>query len=108
MAVFKSVVPCGSLWFSFSCLQPWSVPYCSGINSYEVARRRIPVSALPTLAQMLSISIDELLGEATKSKKSKRGPASKLQQQIEQIRQLPRTQQTFVSQMLEAVIQKAG
>ncbi|MCP4043667.1 MAG: helix-turn-helix transcriptional regulator [Gammaproteobacteria bacterium] len=78
------------------------------VNSYEVARRRIPVSALPILARLLSMSIDELLGETSKPANGKRGPASKLQQQIEQIRQLPRTQQTFVSKMLETVIQQAG
>ena len=34
----------------------------------------------------------------------KRGPAPKLQQQIERIQQLPRTQQRFVMPMLDAVI----
>lgn len=78
------------------------------VNSYEVARRRIPVSTLPTLAKLLDASIDELLGVATKPVISKRGPASKLQQQIEQIRELPRAQQTFVSKMLDTVIQQAS
>lgn len=78
------------------------------INSYEVARRRFPVSALPALAQLFGITVDELLGTANKQAAKKRGPDSKLQQQIEQIRQLPRTQQTFVSKMLETVIQQAG
>lgn len=78
------------------------------VNSYEVARRRIPVSALPTLAQLLDTSVDELLGTAKKTTSKKRGPDSKLQQQIEQIRQLPRTQQTFVSKMLDTVIQQAN
>jgi hypothetical protein len=52
--------------------------------------------------------VDELLGTATRSAAKKRGPDSKLQQQIEQIRQLPKTQQTFVSKMLETVIQQAN
>jgi len=78
------------------------------VNSYEVARRRIPVSTLPTLARLLNASIDELLGVATKQASSKRGPASRLQQQIEQIRSLPRAQQTFVSKMLDTVIQQAS
>jgi len=77
------------------------------INSYEVARRRIPVSNLPKLASLLRISIDDLLGSATKLTNAKRGPASRLQQQIEQIRQLPRAQQSFVSKMLDTVIQQA-
>lgn len=78
------------------------------INSYEVARRRIPVTALPVLAQLFEVSVDELLGTAARPAAKKRGPDSKLQQQIEQIRQLPRTQQTFVSKMLETVIQQAN
>lgn len=36
------------------------------INSYEVARRRVPVSALPTLAILFEVSVDELLGKEDK------------------------------------------
>lgn len=76
------------------------------INSYEVARRRIPVSALPILAKLFSVSVDDLLGES--AAKKKRGPKSKLQQQIEQVTQLPRTKQRFVSDMLDTVLQQAS
>ncbi|MGA2191716.1 MAG: helix-turn-helix domain-containing protein [Steroidobacteraceae bacterium] len=76
------------------------------INSYEVGRRRIPVSALPTLARALAVSLEELLGNDSATKK--RGPAPKLQQQIERIQQLPRTQQRFVMQMLDTVIAQAS
>lgn len=76
------------------------------INSYEVARRRVPVSALPILAQLFNLSIDELLGKQSKRSNGKRGPASKLQRQIEQISLLPRTKQKFVSDMLDTVIQQ--
>jgi transcriptional regulator with XRE-family HTH domain len=77
------------------------------INSYEVGRRRIPVSALPTLARSLGVSLEELLGDDAGAAK-KRGPAPKLQQQIERIQQLPRTQQRFVMQMLDTVLQQAS
>jgi transcriptional regulator with XRE-family HTH domain len=77
------------------------------INSYEVGRRRIPVSALPALARLLGVSLEELLGEDAGAAK-KRGPAPKLQQQIERIQQLPRTQQRFVMQMLDTVIAQAS
>lgn len=73
------------------------------INSYEVGRRRIPVSALPTLARALGVSLEELLGDDSGAAK-KRGPAPKLQQQIERIQQLPRTQQRFVMQMIDTVL----
>jgi hypothetical protein len=29
------------------------------INSYEVARRRVPVSALPILARLFGVTVDE-------------------------------------------------
>jgi transcriptional regulator with XRE-family HTH domain len=77
------------------------------INSYEVGRRRIPVSALPTLARSLAVSLEELFGDDAAAIK-KRGPAPKLQQQIERIQQLPRTQQRFVMQMLDTVIAQAS
>ena len=75
-------------------------------NAYETGYRRIPVSALPPLAKFLGVSLDELVGEIAQAKK--RGPTPKLQQQIEQIQQLPRTKQRFVMQMLDTVLQKSG
>jgi transcriptional regulator with XRE-family HTH domain len=77
------------------------------VNSYEVGRRRIPVSALPTLARALGVSLEELLGDDAGAAK-KRGPTPKLQQQIERIQQLPRSQQRFVMQMLDTVLQQAA
>lgn len=77
------------------------------INSYETARRRVPASTLPTLARMFDISVDELLGETNKQLK-KRGPMSKLQQQIEKVSQLPRSKQKFVIDMIDTVIQQAA
>jgi len=76
------------------------------LASYEVGRRRIPVSMLPALAKSLRIQIDVLLDEAA-NPPAKRGPTPKWQQQIETIAQLPRTQQKFVAQMLDAVIAQA-
>jgi transcriptional regulator with XRE-family HTH domain len=49
------------------------------VNFYEVGRRRIPVSALPTLAHALGVSHEELLGDDAGAAK-KRGPTPKLQQ----------------------------
>ena len=77
------------------------------VASYEVGRRRIPVSMLPALALALKVQTDALLGNETKTK-SKRGPAPKWQQQIEAIAQLPKAQQRFVSQVLDTVLAQAG
>lgn len=75
---------------------------------YEVGRLRVAVAMLPTLAKALSIPIEELLGETGQANKGKRGPAPKLQQQLEQISQLPKAKQRFVMDMLDTVIQQAS
>lgn len=73
------------------------------VNSYEVARRRIPVSTLPVLAGTLGVSMEELIGAPPATAK-KRGPTPKLQQQIERIQRLPKAQQRFVMQTLETLL----
>ena len=77
------------------------------MNAYEMGHRRVPVSALPHLARTLGVSVEELLGDNAAAAR-KRGPAPRLQQQIERIQQLPRTQQRFVMQMLDTVLQQAA
>jgi transcriptional regulator with XRE-family HTH domain len=70
---------------------------------YEGGRLRLPVSLLPELTRTLGLSSDELLGQNV-TRHSKRGPSSKLQQQIEAISQLPKARQRFVSEMLDTVL----
>jgi transcriptional regulator with XRE-family HTH domain len=77
------------------------------VASYEIGRRRIPVSMLPSLAQALQVQTDALLGNETKTR-SKRGPASQLQRSIERISQLPKPKQRFVMEMLETVLAQAS
>ena len=76
------------------------------VQAYEVGRRRIQVSALPIVALALSVSLEEVFGENSRPA-SKRGPVPKWQQQIKAIAQLPKTQQRFVSQMLDTVLAQA-
>ena len=76
------------------------------VQAYEVGRRRMPVSSLPAVARALGVSLEELFGEKNHTK-GKRGPASRLEQQIEEISQLPKTQQRFVTQMLDTVLAQA-
>jgi transcriptional regulator with XRE-family HTH domain len=76
------------------------------VASWEVGRRGMPVSNLPLLARTLGVTVEALIGE--KVAPAKRGPAPKLQQQIERIQKLPRSQQRFVMQMLDTVIAQAS
>jgi transcriptional regulator with XRE-family HTH domain len=74
---------------------------------YEGGVSRIAVALLPPLANALDTSVEELLGEDTR-RSGKRGPASRLQQQLDQVSQLPKAKQKFVSQMLDTVLQQAS
>jgi transcriptional regulator with XRE-family HTH domain len=71
------------------------------IASYEAGRVKIPVSVLPRLAAILAAPLDEIVGL---QRPTHRGPASKLQQQLEQIALLPRAKQKFIIEMLDALI----
>ena len=79
------------------------------IQAYEVGRRRIPVSALPAVARLLLVPMDELFGTASQTARGgKRGPMSQLERSIERISELPKQKQRFVVEMLEAVLAQAN
>ncbi|MDR3577822.1 MAG: hypothetical protein P4L50_28500 [Anaerolineaceae bacterium] len=59
------------------------------------------------MARLLSVSLEGLLGEEVDSTPRKRGPASRLEQQITVISHLPKARQKMVSEMLDAVIAQA-
>jgi hypothetical protein len=71
---------------------------------YEAGRLRLLAGALPTLAERLGVGIEELIGYESKRSAAKRGPAPKLQQQLEQIGRLPKAKQRAVTQVLNAVL----
>jgi transcriptional regulator with XRE-family HTH domain len=73
---------------------------------YERGERRIPVDVLPAAARLLGVSVEELLG--LRPENGKRGPAPKLQQQLERISRLPRAKQRFVMDMLDTVLSQAS
>ena len=77
----------------------------TAVASYESGRRRIPLSRLGMLANALRVSLPELLEE--EAPVGKPGPTPKLQRQIEQVAELPRAKQKFVSEMIETVLQIA-
>jgi transcriptional regulator with XRE-family HTH domain len=76
------------------------------IASYEVGRRRVPVSLLPALARALSTSLEALIGE--KAPPVKRGPAPQIQQKIERLTRLPKAKQKLVLEMLDGVLAQAA
>ena len=76
------------------------------LASYEIGRRRVPLSLMPELARALGVSVDDLLGED--GRPAKRGPASRIEQQVELIRRLPRSKQQLVIQMIDAILHQAA
>lgn len=78
------------------------------LQSYECGRKRVPVSAMPAVAQHLAVSLDVLFDAPpkadVKNAPSKRGPTPKWQQQLEQIATLPRAKQQVVMQMLDGLL----
>ena len=53
-------------------------------------------------------SLEELQGEESAAAAKKRGPAPKIQQQMERIQHLPKAQQRFVMLMIDSVLAQQG
>lgn len=72
---------------------------------YEVGRVGVGAPMLPRLSELLDLSFDEiLLGQPTVRLPGKRGPASRLEQQLDAVTRLPKAEQKFVSRMLDNVL----
>lgn len=76
------------------------------VASYEIGRRRVPVSTLPAMARVLGVSIEGLIGE--QEQPARRGPSPKLQRHLERISALPKPKQRAVMEVLEAVLAQAN
>jgi transcriptional regulator with XRE-family HTH domain len=76
------------------------------IASFEIGRRRIPVSTLPLLAKALGTTVEALI-EGKPAVRAKRGPTPKLQQQLEQLQALPKAKQRLVSELIESLVATA-
>lgn len=77
------------------------------MNSFEKGRRRVPVSLLPVIAQVLETTPNALVAQgapATHVKLKKRGPQKKIRQQLEQIETLPPPKQRAIAQVLDSML----
>ena len=75
------------------------------VTSYERATRQMPAWRLPVIAQALETTPEELLG-VTRQKRG-RGRESRFEQQLERLKQLPRSEQQFVMKMLDNALAHA-
>lgn len=76
------------------------------IAEYEAGKKNIPVWRLVNMAESLGVAPEGLLADADE-KALKRGPAPKLQKQIEKISGLPREQQKSILQVLDMALKTA-
>ena len=77
------------------------------IAHYEGGRLRLVASMIPLIADAIGITVIELMGShKIQQTKNKRGPKSKLEQQIEQVKKLPRSKQKFIEEMLDTLIRQ--
>lgn len=78
------------------------------IGYYERKATNPTLDFIQRCADALDVPLADLIGAEPPKNGHKPGPPSKLQQQIEEIRRLPRSKQRFVSELLDTVLQKAG
>lgn len=73
------------------------------VNYYERRAKNPTADFVQKAAKILGVSVDELLGVKPLSPR-KPGPASKLQQKIDRLRQLPESKQKLVLDLLDTVL----
>lgn len=71
---------------------------------YEGGTVRIAIATLADAAQVLDTTIEALIGSASAKTGGKRGPAPKIQQQLEQIDALPKAKQRAIAQVLDSML----
>lgn len=80
--------------------------------NYEAGLVRVAIAMLPTLAQTLGLTIEELIGvgnkPSAKPTPKKRGPAPKIQQQLERVSALPTAKQRVLVQVLDSMLAQSG
>ena len=75
---------------------------------YEGGTVRIAVATLTIVAKALDVTIEDLLGSPSAKAAGKRGPAPKLQRQLEQVSQLPKAKQRLITEVLDSMLAQAS
>lgn len=76
------------------------------LSYYERESPDLPARLVAGISRVLGVPVAQLV-KVDDGTRSKRGPKSKLERQLDSVRQLPRGQQQFVSKILDSVLQKA-
>ena len=78
------------------------------IDYYERRAVNPSLTFIEHAAEVLEVSVAELLGSEPKPAQRRPGPISALSLRFEQIRRLPRKDQDFIIRFLDTVLEKAG
>ena len=73
------------------------------IADYEAGNRNIPIYTLARMAEVLGVEVGELTRKERAGQR-KRGPAPRVQKQLEKIQALPKDRQKFVLQALDMAL----
>jgi transcriptional regulator with XRE-family HTH domain len=73
---------------------------------YEAGQRKIPIDLMPALAKAFEVSVEDLMGISSKSKR--RGPTSVLEKRFEEIQSLPKKEQRFIIETLDRLLKTAS
>lgn len=71
---------------------------------YEGGTARLAAAMLPTVARVLGVTIEGLIGMPAKRGAQKRGPQPKIALQLQQIEALPKAKQRAIAQVLDSVL----
>ena len=77
------------------------------VTYYERKATNPTADIIRKIAEALGVGVEALLGHGNASHvREKPGPASQIEQQIAQVRRLPRSKQTFVAEFLETFLNR--
>ncbi|MCZ2076629.1 MAG: helix-turn-helix domain-containing protein [Bryobacterales bacterium] len=77
------------------------------LSYYEREADDLPAKMLTDLSRALGVSVTDIL-QSDDGTARKRGPKSKIERQLDVVRQLPRGEQQFVSKVLDSILQKTA
>lgn len=75
---------------------------------YEAGRLRLLASSLVKLAELLDVPVEELAGSPRSARPGKRGPAPKIQQQLERVAALPKSEQRVIAKVLDSMLAQSS
>ncbi len=79
------------------------------VTYYERKAANPTADIIRKIADALGVGVDALIGNGNGGRvRQKPGPASQLEQQLEEVRRLPRTKQKFVVEFLDTFLQREG